>query len=57
MRKVDFNSKQRFIAINVETKFLLHDLALQEIVILKYALFLNGLINFNGDLVSMLVKS
>jgi hypothetical protein len=57
MRKVDFNSKQRFIAINVETKFLLHDLALQEIVILKDTLFLNCFINFNGELVSMLVKS
>jgi hypothetical protein len=57
MRKVDFDSKQRFIAINVGTKFLFHDLALQEFVIFKDSLFLYGFINFNGELFSMLVKS
>jgi hypothetical protein len=41
----------------VKTKLLLYDLALQEFVILKDALFLNGFINFNGELFSMLVKS
>ncbi len=56
MRHVDATSKQHVVVIKVETLFLLHDLALEEFVVLKDTLLLNVIIYLNGEVVAMLVK-